>query len=431
MVIVLEGQFLDTGYRQLASSNEASLVKSLHPIREIAANGAFNNGRYVRLTRDAEAVAIQMQAVDLTSATRQALAEPLDYPPLAASIVPGDRVAIAVDEAVPEVGEIVLGVVQAFRAGGIDDDAISVVTRDSATSRQCQDSLSQQGESAVQFVVHDPDDQRELCLVGMTKRHGPLVVNRAIFDADVILPVGCTRLGGRGVYDSLYPRFSNTETIERFRSPSQLDSATAIAALIRETDEAGWLIGAPLVVEVIPAADEKVAQVIAGEPHAVYARAQQLCREQWAFTCAQRASLVIATVTGGSQAQTWNNIGRALVAAERVVAEDGAVAICCNLDQPPGESLGRLIGTSDLASTERRLLRDHADDSWTAWLLARALQRGPVYFLSQLDAETVEDMGLAPMADIAELSRLASHHDTVIVLPDSQHAIATVEGEEA
>jgi nickel-dependent lactate racemase len=405
------------------------LVKSLHPISEIAANSAFNNGRCVLLTRDADSAAIQNQAVDPTSATRQALAEPLDYPPLAASMVPGDRVAIAVDEAVPEVGEIVLGVVQEFRAGGIDDDSIAVVTRDSATCRLCRDSLSQPGEAAVQFVVHDPDDQRELCLVGMTKRHGPLVVNRAIFDADVILPIGCTRLGGRGVYDSLYPRFSNRETIERFRSPSQLDSATAVSALTRETDEAGWLIGAPLVVEVIPAADEKVAQVIAGEPHAVYARAQQLYREQWAFSSEQRASLVIATVTGGAQAQTWSNVGRALAAAELLVAEDGAVAICCNLEQPPGESLGRLIGTNDLASTERRLLRDHAEDSWTALQLARALQRGPVYFLSQLDAETVEDMGLAPMADVAELTRLASHHDTVIVLPDSQYAVATVQGE--
>jgi hypothetical protein len=159
-------------------------------------------------------------------------------------------------------------------------------------------------------------------------------------------------------------------------------------------------------------------------------RAQQLCREKWAFTSERRASLVIATVTGQAQAQTWNNVGRALAAAERLVTEDGAVAICSNLDQPPGESLGRLIGTTDLAGTERRLLRDHAEDSWTAWQLARALQRGPVYFLSQLDDDTVEDMGLAPIADVAELTRLASHHETIIVLPDSQHAVATVEGED-
>ena len=39
-------------------------------------------------------------------------------------------------------------------------------------------------------------------------------------------------------------------------------------------------------------------------------------------------------------------------------------------------------------------------------------------------------MGLAPMSDIAELTRLASRHDSVIVLPDSQHAIVTVDDED-
>ena len=36
----------------------------------------------------------------------------LSFPPFAAGIVPGDRVAIAVDEMLPHVGEIVRGVVR-------------------------------------------------------------------------------------------------------------------------------------------------------------------------------------------------------------------------------------------------------------------------------------------------------------------------------
>ena len=72
--------------------------------------------------RDANAKAASTKSIDPTLATRQALAEPLEYPPLVASMVPGDRVAIAVDETVPQVGEVVLGVVQALRSGGIEDD---------------------------------------------------------------------------------------------------------------------------------------------------------------------------------------------------------------------------------------------------------------------------------------------------------------------
>ena len=100
------------------------------------------------------------------------------------------------------------------------------------------------------------------------------------------------------------------------------------------------------------------------------------------------------------------------------------------LDEPPGQSLGRLIGSSDLAAARRRISHEHSDDSWPAWQLARALQRGPVYFLSQLDADTVEEMGLAPVADVDELVRLASRHESCIVLDDAQHAVATVDGED-
>ncbi|HEX5470803.1 MAG TPA: hypothetical protein VFW73_02900, partial [Lacipirellulaceae bacterium] len=55
--------------------------------------------------------------------------------------------------------------------------------------------------------------------------------------------------------------------------------------------------------------------------------------------------------------------------------------------------------------------------------LARALQRGPVYFLSQLDAETIEDLGLAPVESIDELMRLATRHETFVVVEDAQNAV--------
>ena len=41
----------------------------------------------------------------------------------------------------------------------------------------------------------------------------------------------------------------------------------------------------------------------------------------------------------------------------------------------------------------------------------------------------MEDMGLAPIADIDELARLAGRHESCIVLDDSQHVVATVAGE--
>jgi nickel-dependent lactate racemase len=409
---------------------EDSVVKSLHPIGEISASKALDSDRRVRLARGANSKKREPPPpLNVARATIEALAHPVEYPPLSAAIVPGDRVAIALDDDVPCGAELLRGIVESLRNAGIDEEAISIVMRDADASRLLRSELAKHGQNAVTFVIHDPDDEREMCLVGVTDKHGPLVVNRTIFDADVVLPVGLGRLAEAGVYDSLFPRFSNTATIERLRTPASLSSEASHAERTRETDEAGWLIGAPLVIEVVPGPDGSVAQVVAGEAHAVALHVEDLIQSQWSAVSPQRASLVIAIVTGGAAALNWGNIGRALAAAERLVTDEGAIAICSNLDQPPGPSLGRLIGSDDLVATERQLVHDHAADSWPAWQLARALQRGPVYFMSQLDAETVEDMGMAPVADIEELTRLARRHESYIVLDDAQHTIATVIGE--
>ena len=414
---------------------ESSLVKSLHPIHEIAARVAQVDGNYVRLTRrpapdvDLPELAIVEDVVsqaDPAEATIAALAEPLEYPPLAAGIVPGDRVTIALDETTPCAAAIVRGAIKSFERAGVESEAITVVASDEGAIQICRDACQGEQVSGVKFAVHDPDDENNLCMVGRTKGGAPLVVNRDIFDADVVLPIGCVRLDGRGAYESLFPRFSNAESISRYRTPTFLESAAEQAQRKRETNQAGWLIGVPMVVEVVPGSGDSVAHVLAGEPTAVAQESQELARERWSLESPQQVSLMIATIGGGPEAQNWTSVGRALALAEKLVADGGAVAICSNLSDPPGPSLGRLIGNADWDKVERKLSHEHEVDSWPAWQLARALQRGPVYFLSQLDEETVEDLGLAPVASIDEIVRLAERQESFVVVEDSQNAVVTL-----
>ena len=415
----------------------ALLVKMLHPISEIAASLSSASEQRVRLSRDTEATAAPNSATKTPSGERQvsdpaaavveALADPLDYPPLADSIVPGDRVAIAIDEAVPQLPKVLRGAFKAVQRSGVDPEAIAIVTTDAQTSQICHEALAQHTPALPQFVVHDPNDEANLCMVGMTKRKEPLRVNRTIFDADVVLPIGCARPDNRGAYDSLFPRFSDAEAIKRFRAPTNWRPTAGVAEKKPAADKAGWLIGVAMTVQVVPGENETVANVVAGEPQAVARRSKALSRARWLVHSPHRVGLVVATITGGPASQTWANVGRALAAAEPLLEVGGAVAICCNLDVPPGESLGRSIGSTDLEKTEREILKDQNADSWPALQLVRALQRGTIYFLSQLDAETVEDMGLAPIADVNELARLVARHESFAVLEDAQHAVATVE----
>jgi nickel-dependent lactate racemase len=410
------------------------LVKIPHPIGEISSRIESATDHCVRLTprygvasangsrRERDAASPPRNETDMTL---HALAEPLEFPPLAAATVPGDRVAIAVDENVPCVGAVVRGAVEAFQRAGIELEDIFIVTADATTARLCKEALPDEAPRP-QVITHDPNDADNLCFIGQTRKHEPLLINRTIFDADVVLPIGCARLGSSSVYESLFPRFSNAETLQRHRAPMTHRSTASEKKEAREIEQAGWLVGVPMVVQVVPGADDSVAHVVAGEPHVVAERVEKLYRRQWLLNSPQQVSLVIAMISGGEQAQTWQNVGRALATAEPLLAEGGAIALCTNLEAPPGESLGRLIGSGDLDKAERKIFHDHGADSLPAWHLARALQRGPVYFLSQLDEETVEDMGLAPISDTAELERLAGRHESCVVIDDSQHAVVKV-----
>ena len=46
------------------------------------------------------------------------------------------------------------------------------------------------GES-IRVVVHDPEDQQDLAMVGLNEKNERLLVNRDIFEADIVLPIGC------------------------------------------------------------------------------------------------------------------------------------------------------------------------------------------------------------------------------------------------
>jgi nickel-dependent lactate racemase len=418
------------------------VVKALHPLSAISPRIELSPNCRAELAHEANGIVEAGAAhreptsvaplVDAAAATFRGLHEPLNFPPLSQGVVPGDRLAIAVDETAPSLAGIVRGAIDAAIVAEIEPDAISVVATDAAALDAVRSELKHGASEGIQFVVHDPGDEANLCFAGTIVKGERLRVNRTIFEADIVLPIGCARLpenGDGGIFKSLYPRFSDAETVGRFQMPAHLETAKGQAAARRRIEEAGWVLGVPMVVEVVPGGEGSVAEVVVGEARAVADYCDRICRERWSFSAARRVSLVIATVTGSAAEQNWGNIGRALAAAERLVEEGGAIAICSDLVAAPGPTLGHLIGNADWESYERGARNGKEVDSWAAWQLVRALQRGPVYFLSQLKEDLVEEMGLAPITDFDQLARLASRHESCIVLDDAQYAVATVADE--
>ena len=149
----------------------------------------------------------------------------------------------------------------------------------------------------------------------------------------------------------------------------------------------------------------------------------------WNCVVPRRARLVVATIEGGPDQQTWGNVAQSLSSALRIVDDEGVIVVCSSLQSPPGASLCRLAGCYTLDGAELEINRDRTPDAVAAWQLVQTLRRVKVYLMSRLEAEVVEGLGIGHVSRPEEISRLVSRYSPCALLANSQHAIPVLEEE--
>jgi len=371
-------------------------------------------------------------AADLVAEVRRSLAEPLDYPPLAAIVTPGDRVVLALSEEAPEAAQIVAAVVDCLVECRVDPEAITVLSPvQSAEDDPCR-LLRDPTVSRVVSARHAPRAREQLAYLATTREGHSVLLNRAIVDADLVLPIGRFRgaaaAGYHGIYTAIYPTFSDWQTLHRFHSTATLDGrGRCRKRLMREADEVGWLLGACFTIQAFPAAGDRVYRVLAGKTDAVQRRCAELYSAIWHQRVPRRAGVVLAALSGDATQQSWTNLGRALETALELVEPGGGLALCTELAEPPGPAVACLAAARSRKEALRHSHRDEADDAVTAVLLARALDHCSVYLCSRLDDALVEDLQIMPVADTAELVRLANRSKSFLLLGNAAYAQVAVE----
>ncbi|MHB1033356.1 MAG: lactate racemase domain-containing protein [Pirellulales bacterium] len=368
---------------------------------------------------------------DPAAAVAAAMVEPLGFPPISKATVPDDRIVLALERGVPHAAEIVAGVVKTLVEAGVPPGDVTILqTKADAETEDPRRLLAAPRSSLPNLVTHDPLDHRELAYLTATSDGKPIHMNRALVDADLVLPIGClgcdSLAGYHGINGGLYPAFSDAATLQRFGDPGPLDAPAGKSRHRRqEADEVGWLLGVQLTIQVVPGAGDRALHVLAGDIHAVAEQGRRLCEAAWSYCVPRRANLVVASIEGSRQ-QTWENVARALAAAECVVADDGAIALCTSLDVEPGPALRRITGAEDANAAVRRIRKEHLPDAFAAVQLARTMRRAQVFLLSRLEEATVEDLGLGAVAGPENLVRLVGHCESCILLGNAHRAAVGV-----
>lgn len=371
----------------------------------------------------------QGQAIDdVSGAVVAALAQPLEYPSLASSTVPGDKVVIAVEPGLRQIENIVAGTLISLLEAGAQPRDVSLVV---ASNLRPPLALVPKGvRQDVRVILHNPADQDGLQYLAADKEARPIYLNRAICEADFLLPVTTARhtasLGYVGGYAGVFPTFADTATQERFQAPSSTDHSTQQRRRRAEADEAAWLLGVHFTMQVVPGTGDHVLGIVAGQAKAVNEQAEHESAAAWQHRVARRASMVIAAIDGGADQQTWENLARAVHCAMQVAVEGGAIVILSDLSAPSGAALAKLAGSHQGDQLQHDLEREHSADAHAAAILAEARERFDVYLLSGLDADLVEAVGLGYVETPHQVAHLAASHSSIALIGSAQFASCEV-----
>jgi len=370
---------------------------------------------------------------EIAAQVRAQLNQPINYPALSQATVPGDRVTVAIEQGMPQQLSVLDGALLALRDAGVEGEFVTVLLpAGSVNAESLQLELANLGHVDCSFKIHDPEDEKANTFLGATRAGQPLRLNRDLCDADLVLSFAVSQpQNPTANYSGLFPTYSDTETISRFSALAAEQSTEVVTESLSEIEACGQMLGVGLIVQVVPGPGGQVAAVFAGEPASVAKKAWAEYRQIWSCETESRGDLVITTLTGDTCEQTWQNVSRAIVAAEAVLEVGGAIVICSELAVPPGRSLGHLANNEDPLVLQREILSDPSADSGPALQLSRALERGTIYLRSQLPSAVVESLGIMPLESDNELERLAQAHRPCLVLEEAQRLLPTIVEPEA
>jgi len=363
---------------------------------------------------------------DLRESIDAALSAPLDFAGLDQVIISGDVVALAVDPAVPSLPELVSGIAQWLVEHGTETSNIRIVLGsncgqvDSLNAR-----LERLGLGSILVENHDPDDTKQLSYIAASQSAEPIYINRTLVDADVVLPVSCSRsrqaldyLGPFGIF----PLLSNRETVRHLRCHARLSHNELRQSNLAETQHAAWLLGVMMAVQVLPTANDQAAGILCGTLETLEETAQRqlACGRKSGLPIDDPADLVIAVLDGADQ--DWTQVARALHYANGVCAAGGSIALCTDLRQPIGGGLRRLRQAhTDVEQVAKKLSRDSSEDALAASVILESTRDHHVYLVSEHNSRSIEDLGLGVLSDAKELSSLIHHHKRSVVLCSAQH----------
>lgn len=338
-------------------------------------------------------------------------------PPLAAHVVPGDKVVLAIAGDVPQVAAVRQAIMNCLETAGVAADDVTVMRADPL------DGSGVQG-AETGTLAFDPSCEASTAYLAADAEARPLYMARQLVDADVVVAVGRydwdASLAGRSLEGELWPAFGRRENREAVVRAILRSGRQALVDWRASLQDITWQLGVLASLRLVAGRGGSLHAACFGLPEEA-ARDARAAAADWRPHVDEPADVAIASMSATSP--RFRDLVRAVAAASRVTQPDATICVVGNLVELPGMVTSRWRQGVPLAP----LLREAADskdptivsDALATRLLAKALGERRLVLLSQLDRATVEDLGFGHAAEIDVIERLANRAEHVVVLHEA------------
>ena len=371
---------------------------------------------------------LDVESIDgpLREVVHASLDQSTHFPAFREIVFPEDTLAIAIGEGIPQIAEIVASVIdyiQTYTEVAIED--ITIVFPNELTASvesHLKELLDEFVFSTLTFEVHNPAISEELAYLTATQEGDPIRINKTLVDSDVVLPI-CLNLpetlfGYAGFFHDLFPLYTETETILRFRSSLDLET------LKRDSTEAANMLGVQYLLKVTPANGEAIHNITAGDIFTLQNSAPSIASGNWSHAMSE-SDLTIGSISGTQHQQTWDNLARALATLAKATSAGGAMVICSELTGPLPTPI-KLLSSNDAQQQLAEQLKQQPDaDIQAAQEILQLRSDYHIYLLSELAGEDVESIGLAHIESPTQINNLIAAAQKVNCVADA-HRVAVI-----
>jgi nickel-dependent lactate racemase len=356
---------------------------------------------------------------DVDAVVGGAIARPVDGPHLAELAHGARRVLLLVDDATrsTRASEILPHVARELGEAGVDDDRVALLTAQGTHRRMTREEVERKVGAAFarRWRVHQHDwrDRDGLVRLGETRAGMPVVVNRLVEEADVVVGIGHVGVHGIMGYSGgakiVLPGVCGGETESWTHWTAGWYAQEELMGVMdgpirREIEEGARLAGLDAVVDVVMDGAGAVRHAAFGD----LVQAQRACAREARRLYAARLDAphdVVVTDAHPADRDYWQSV-KGLYAGTIAVREGGVVVLVCPNPEGVASNHPNCVELAGLPLEEirRRVAAGEVEDvigAAVAAYTARIRERSDVYLVSSGIAQRdARRMGFTPFPSV-------------------------------